>query len=94
MIKFVVHYKLEKKKGLTSDLIKKHVEHLRGLSVKNVLFLCGIVKGKNEAFLILNAKSKKDAEAHILRDPLVDLKHYGYSIYELIEANEDNNFLL
>jgi len=94
MIKFVVHYKLEKKKGMTSDLINKHIEHLKNLSAKNVLFLCGIVKGKSEAFLIINAETKKDAKAYIMQDPLIDLKHYGYTIYELIEANEDNNFLL
>ena len=94
MTKFVVHYKLEVKKGLNAELVKKHIEHLRCLSQKNALFLCGIVKGKNEAFLIINADSKKDAKAYILQDPLIDRKHYSFEIYELIEANEDNNFLL
>jgi hypothetical protein len=56
--------------------------------------LCGIAKGRNEAFLIINSESKKDAEAYILQDPLIELKHYGYVIFELIEANEGNNFLL
>ena len=94
MTKFVVHYKLEVKKGLNADLIKKHIEHLRNLSQKTYFFLCGIVKGKNEAFLIINAESKKDTKAYILQDPLIDRKHYIFDIYELNEANEDNNFLL
>jgi uncharacterized protein YciI len=93
MSKFVVLYKLKKRKGFTGDLAKNHVEHLRNLSRKNVLFLCGRLKGDG-AMLILEAKSLKEAEAYILQDPVIIQKNYCYDIYELVEANESNNFLL
>ena len=93
MSKYVVIYNLKKRKGFTLEVSKKHVEHLRDLSHENVLFLCGLLKG-NGAMLILEAKSLKEAEAHILQDPVIVRGHYDYTLYELIEANEENNFLL
>ena len=93
MSKYVVLYKLKERKGFTADLTKIHVEHLRNLSQKGILFLCGLLKG-NGAMLILETKSLKEAEAYILQDPVIIQKKYGYIIHELIEANEENNFLL
>ena len=93
MSKYVVQYKLKERKGFTGDLAKNHVEHLRNLSHKNILFLCGLLKG-NGAMLILEAKSLKEAEAYILQDPVIVQKKYEYKIHELKEANEENNFLL
>ena len=93
MSKFVVLYKLKERKGFTGDLVKNHVEHLRNLSKKNILLLCGLLKG-NGAMLILKAKSLKEAKEYILQDPVIIQKKYEYKIHELIEANEDNNFLL
>jgi uncharacterized protein YciI len=95
MSKYVVLYKLEKRKGMTSDLVIKHVEHIRNLSQKKVLLLCGLLKGKGGgALLIIEAETKKEAEKYILQDPLVVLKNYSFVINEFIEANEGNNFLL
>ena len=48
----------------------------------------------NGAILILEAKSLKEAEDHILQDPVIVRGHYDYTLHELIEANEENNFLL
>jgi uncharacterized protein YciI len=93
MSKYVVLYKLKERKGFTADLAKNHVEHLRDLSNKNILHLCGLLKG-NGAMLIMEAKSLKEAESYILQDPVIIHKKYGYVIHELIEANESNNFLL
>ena len=44
--------------------------------------------------LILEANSLKEAETYILQDPVIIQNKYGYIIHELVEANEDNNFLL
>lgn len=93
MSKYVVLYKLKERKGFTADLAKIHVEYLRDLSHRKILHLCGLLKG-NGAMMILEAKSLKEAEAHILQDPVIIHKKYGYVIHELIEANESNNFLL
>ena len=93
MSKFVALYKLNERKGFTADVAKNHVEHLRNLSHKNILFLCGRLK-VDGAMLILEAKSIKEAKAYILQDPVIVQKHYCYVIHELVEANEGNNFLL
>ena len=82
------------------DLIKKHIEYLRNMKHKGVLFLCGILSGKTGlkenqgALIILETKSYEEAEAHILQDPLVINKWYSYTIKEFIEGNEANNYLL
>ena len=44
--------------------------------------------------LIIEAKTQKEAESYIKQDPLIVQENYGYTIHELKEANEDNNFLL
>ena len=93
MQKCVVLYKLTKRKGMTADLVKNHVEHIRNLSKNKVLFLCGLLKGYG-AMLILETKSQKEAESYIKQDPLIVQQNYCYSIHELKEANENNNFLL
>ena len=93
MSKYVAQYKLKERKGFTAELARIHVEHLRNLSRKKILLLCGLLKG-NGAMLIVEAKSLKEAEAYILQDPVIIHKKYGYVIHELIEANEENNFLL
>ena len=93
MMKYVVFYKLKKKKGMTSESIKNHVEFLRNLSRDKALFLCGLLKGYG-AMLILEAKSQKEAESFIKQDPLIVQENYEYKIHEFKEANEANNFLL
>ena len=93
MQKYVVLYKLMKRKGMTSDIVKNHVEYIRNLSKNKVLILCGLLKGYG-AMLILEAKSQKEAESYIKQDPLIVQENYSYSIHELKEANENNNFLL
>jgi len=84
----------EKKENLTAELIKSHIERLKYLKRDGVLFLCGLLKNNEGGMLILEVKSYEEAEAHILQDPLIINNCYGaYKIHELIEANEENNYL-
>ncbi|MDR2947778.1 MAG: hypothetical protein LBV71_01090 [Prevotella sp.] len=78
------------------DATKAHVEHCRELDFKGILFLCGPLLGKEEkGMFILNAQSYKEAEEYVLRDPLIARKGYNtYLIYEIQEANAENNYLL
>ena len=94
MAKFVVVYKDRVRKGLTHDLIKNHVEHIKSLHNKNILFLCGLIRKTDKAMLILETESIKEARGIILQDPLIVTKHYKYDIYEINEANESNNWFL
>jgi uncharacterized protein YciI len=91
--KFAVFYKLKERKGFTAELSKEHVEHLRSLSQRKILCLCGLLKG-NGAMLLIEAKTLEEAESYINQDPLIIHKKYGYTIHEFVEANEANNYLL
>ena len=95
MAKFIVHYLDEKKEVFTEDLLKKHLEHLRNLSRKGIVFLCGLYKDDSRGMLILEAKSLDEANGYIQQDPFIIQKYYKYfTIREFIEANESNNFLM
>ncbi len=78
------------------EATKAHVEHVRDLDKRGILFLCGPLLGKEEkGMFILNAASYEEAESHVLRDPLIASKGYNtYLIYEIQEANAGNNYLL
>jgi len=94
MSKFVVIYKDRIVKGLTGDLVKNHVEHIKKQHKDGNLFLVGLLKKTDKALMILEAESIKAAKNIISQDPLIITKHYNYEIYELNEANESNNWLL
>ena len=94
MAKFVIIYKDRVRKGLTHDLVKNHVEHIKNLHNRKILFLCGFLKKTDKAMLILETESLKEAKNIILQDPLIATQHYNYDIYELNEANESNNWFL
>ena len=94
MTKYVVIYKDRVRKGLTHDLLRSHVEHIKNLHNNGKLFLCGFLKKSDKVMLILEAESYKDGENYILQDPLIIKKHYNYEMYELNEANESNNWFL
>ena len=94
MAKFVCIYEPGENEDWTDNLIKKHVEHLKNMKNNGVLVLCGLLKEKQGALIILDEKSHKEAETHILQDPLIINKFYNYSINEFIEGNEENNYLL
>lgn len=78
------------------DATQAHVEHVRDLDERGILFLCGPLLGKEEkGMFILNAQSYEEAESHVLRDPLIARKGYNtYLINEIQEANAENNYLL
>jgi uncharacterized protein YciI len=76
MAKYVVIYEDMREdavaQDLVPDLLKGHVEHIRDLDSRGILFMCGPLK-----------------------DPFIVHKCYAsYRIYEWVEANESNNYLL
>ena len=96
MAKYVVIYEDERKDALSRDLLKGHVEHIRDLHSLGIIFLCGPLKNSDgKGLLIFEANSQDEVENHVLKDPFIVQKWYGsYRIYEWIEANDINNFLL
>jgi len=91
-----VIYEEARQDELSPVLLGSHIDFLRDLSSKGVLSSCGPLKDSNgKALLILDTDSKEDAERHIAKDPFIRQRWYErYNIYEWIEANESNNFLM
>ena len=96
MAKYAVIYEDEQKGALAPDLLKGHVEHIRNLCSRGVIFLCGpLKKSGGKALLIFEANSLEEVEDYVLQDPFIVHKWYAsYHIYEWIEANESNNYLM
>jgi len=99
MVKYVVIYEGERQDDLAPDLLKGHVEHLRDLHSQGGLFLCGPLKNSSglcgKGLLIFEANSREEVEGYVLKDPFIAQKWYkSYRIYEWIEANDSNNYLM
>lgn len=96
MTKYVVIYEDEQKGDLALDLLKGHVEHLKDLHSQGILFLCGSLKNSDgKGLLIFEANSEEEVESCILKAPLIIQKWYAsYRIFEWIEANDNNNYLM
>lgn len=93
--KFVAILKDKKRGHLTRNLLQAHVNHLRTLSQSGKLHLCGPFTENDKAIQVLVADSLEEAEALVQQDPFVRSGYYGsYDLYELIEANESNNWLM
>ena len=95
MNKFIAILKDKRKGSLTTELLNQHVEHLRTLTKAGHMFLCGPFKDNDGALQVIMANSKLEAEAFLNKDPFIREKYYqGYDLFELIEANDANNWLL
>lgn len=94
MKKFVAILSKKRAGHLNASLLNAHVEHLKALSASGSLFLCGPLQDNNAALLIVVANSKEQAQSMMDADPFVKESYYEeYSLSELIEANESNNWL-
>ncbi len=94
MKKFIVILQDKQNGTLTSELLKEHVNHLRYLTALNKLYLCGPFQNDDGALQIIIADKQEEAKELVEKDPFIRDGYYKkYSIYELIEANEDNNWL-
>lgn len=95
MNKYIVILKDKARGDLNDELLIKHVHHLKKLKAEGVLFLCGPFKDNDGALQIILANTIVEAEKIIQQDPFIVSKYYNqYSISELIEANEENNYLM
>ena len=95
MSKYVVTLIDKNPDAFSQELVIAHVEHLKNLSKAGVLFICGPLKGTECAMQILNAVSIEEATEYAKADPFLTENFYkDFTIFKLIEANEENNFLL
>ena len=88
-------------KPFTDKQIKEyttgHVNHLKDLDARGILHICGPLKDvdREMGMIILNALSLDEAKDYAFKDPFVVNKCYKTcNVYEINEANAENNFLL
>lgn len=94
MGKYVVVLSNVDKSVFNDDLVDRHIAYLRKLSKDGIIELCGPLKDVNKAMWIVNANTLDEVKNFVLEDPFVKDNFYlNYDIDELIEANEDNDFL-
>ncbi len=94
MAKYILILKNKRKGTLTNELLQGHIDHLREQSSNGNIFLSGPFKDNDGAIQIIEAESKTVAESIVKKDPFVSEKYYqAYELNELIEANEENNWL-
>ncbi|MDP5275733.1 YciI family protein [Chengkuizengella axinellae] len=95
MKKFVVILNDKQRGTLNKKLLFQHVEYLRKLKRSGNLQLCGPFKDDNKAMMILVCHEKEETIKMVNNDPFVRDRYYAsYEIYEWIEANKDNNWLV
>lgn len=95
MEKYIVILSDKKQGNLNDYLLNKHVSHLRKLASAGSLFLCGPFQDNDGALQILLANSKEEATEMVNNDPFIKEGYYqNYTMHELIEGNEENNYLL
>lgn len=93
--KFVAVFKEKQKETLTKDLLNSHIDYLKKMENEGKLFICGPFKNNDGALQILISKNIKSARKLVESDPFIRNGYYNsYDIYELIEANENNNWLM
>lgn len=92
---FVFLLKQKSKASLDKTLLIAHVEHLKNLHQSGRLIICGPFTDNDNALQIITADTKEEAILLFEQDPFIKTKYYQtYSIYELLEANEKNKWLL
>jgi uncharacterized protein YciI len=96
MKKFLVMYEdMKHDESYTRDLLVSHINFVKDLDAKGVLFLGGPLKPDKKAMLILNGSSREEIDGYIQKDPFIISQHYEkYTVYEIIEGNAENNYLL
>jgi uncharacterized protein YciI len=94
MSKFVALFN-KSGESVSDELMTRHVEHLRNLRKQGKLVLCGPLKDSNEVLQILSAENCEEAHRLALDDPFTEEGFFSdCSLHELVEATEENNYLL
>ncbi|RPF50711.1 YciI family protein [Aquisalibacillus elongatus] len=95
MRKYVAILKDKKKGELSKDLLSSHVNHLQNLAEDEKLFISGPFNDNETAMQILICDTLDEARNLVKSDPFIEEGYYAtYEVNELIEANENNNWLM
>ena len=93
--KFVVILSDKIKNKFNQSLLQAHVDHLKKIKQAGKLILCGPFTDDFSAFQLLCAINLDEATKMIKQDPFISAGYYSsFEIKELIEANENNSWLM
>lgn len=87
-------YLMKNQRPLNEDIIKRHVEHLRGLNSQGRLILCGPFTDYPGGLVIFSAEDIVEATTIAKTDPFIEEGYKTFEIRTLEIANESNNYLL
>ncbi|MBP7867793.1 MAG: hypothetical protein KA419_17825 [Acidobacteria bacterium] len=85
---------LKQTRPFTPEVIRRHVEHLRGLERDGRLALCGPFADGGGGMVAVRAGSTEEADHLARQDPFVAEGFETFEVRELIEANAANGYLL
>jgi len=93
--KYVAILRSKRTGTLTWQLLESHVAHLKKLTLEGKMLLCGPFKDNDGAFQLISADSYESAKAILESDPFILNSYYQkYELFDLIEANPENNWLI
>lgn len=84
---------MENKIALNSEIVEKHVEHLRLIDQSGNLYLCGPFSDYAGGMVIISAKNLNEATRIAESDPFIAEKYKTYELRTLEVANRNNNYL-
>lgn len=92
---FVFLLKNKNRGQQTQALLEGHVAHLKSLSNRGHLVICGPFSDNDQAIQIIRASSQDEAIALFKEDPFVKGSYYReFEVHEFVEANDLNNWLM
>lgn len=81
------------KNKLDSEVVKRHVEHLKKLDEEGKLVLCGPFSERG-GMVVLNVPSYEAADGICKSDPFISGGYKTYELRTLEVAEKSNNYLL
>lgn len=87
-------YLMSNLKEVNKELIKNHVEHLKGLKNKDKLVFCGPFTDYPGGMVIFLAENLEEAINIAKSDPFIASGCKSFEIRTLEPANDENNYLL
>lgn len=93
-MKYLYIMLMDNKKSLNSEIVQKHVNHLRSLEQNGKLSLCGPFSDYAGGMEILIAGSLEEAKTIAESDPFIAEGYKTFELRTLEVANSANNYLL
>lgn len=87
-------YLMHNLKPLNEEIIMSHVEYIRGLESQGKLILCGPFTDYPGGMVIVVAEDLNEATNIANSDPYIASGYKSFEIRTLMQANEENNYLL